>query len=150
MQEGRGGCFVPLTVFFGGFAEAALFGRGEEDGGDEGFLVGGRRLWIWQCVFQFADKSVFGGLVPAKGGAKQHQGLEMGLLCYVVELQVVENAVGVEPLLVFVLGLRCFPAEDFPAEDAEEFLLHILQEVGAERMVEFSTWHIHIKVCAVV
>ena len=40
LDEGRGGDLVRLTVLLGCLAEGTLAGGYEEDGGDEGFLVG--------------------------------------------------------------------------------------------------------------
>lgn len=135
MEKGLEGHFVGLTIFFGGFAEGAIFGCHEEDGGDEGFFVGREYLRMGDGGFQLSDEGVLGGFVPAERGAKQHEGLEMGLAVGSVELQVIENAAFVKALLVLTLGLRCFSTKHLPAEDGEKLLFHVLHEVRGEDLI---------------
>ena len=140
------GHFVRLMVFFYCFAEGALAGCHEEDGCYKGFLIGVGCLWVRQGRCQFVDKGCFVVLVSAECGAEEQEGLEMGLLGDVVELQVVENAVGVQSFLVLTMGLLCLTSEDASPQDVEQLFLHALDEIGFEHLVYLSSGDVHIGV----
>ena len=99
---------------------------------------------------QLTDERRLGLLVPAERGAEQHEGLEMGLLDGVVELQVVENAIGVEALLVLAARLVGITAEDGAAQDAEQFALHALDEIRLEQLVSLSAEDVDVGVGTLV